>query len=164
MDRLITSIPGMEGFIRCRDLPSYCQVTDLSDSFFRYVIDQTRQTTRARGLILNTFEALDEPILGRIRAHCPNIYPVGPLHAHLRSQISAGNLVFTGRSSNSLWEEDWSCLQWLDRQPARSVVYVSFGSIMVLKVKELMEFWHGLVDSKYRFLWVMRPDSIPYHG
>ena len=31
MDRLITNVPGMEGFLRCRDLPSFCRVSDLMD-------------------------------------------------------------------------------------------------------------------------------------
>ncbi|PKI46624.1 7-deoxyloganetic acid glucosyl transferase-like [Punica granatum] len=163
MDRLITSAPGMEGLLRCRDLPSLCRVTDLSDPFLQFVTIQTGQSTRARGLILNTFEALEEPVLDQIRAHCPNIYTVGPLHAHLKSQLSAAGQVPTRHSSNSLRKEDRSCLPWLDRQPVGSVLYVSFGSATVLKRDQLTEFWHGIVNSKCRFLWVLRPDSIESH-
>ncbi|KAK4756054.1 hypothetical protein SAY87_009811 [Trapa incisa] len=164
-DRLLTSIPAMEGFLRCRDLPTFCQVTDLSDAFFRYIEDQTIRTSQARGLILNTFDALEESMLDQIRPYCPNLYTVGPLNTHLRSiQLSTGSspvISSGGRSSNSLWKEDRSCLRWLDMQPERSVVYVSFGSITVFKGKELTEFWHGLAASKFRFLWVMRPGSVP---
>ncbi|CAL5372281.1 unnamed protein product [Camellia sinensis] len=51
----------------------------------------------------------------------PNILPVGPLLAsdHLRS------------SSGSFRLQDLTCLRWLDVQPAGSVVYVAFGSLMV---------------------------------
>ncbi|KAL6311786.1 hypothetical protein AAG906_022910 [Vitis piasezkii] len=54
--KLVTSIPGMEGFLRKRDLPS--------------LIRETQQTPRAHALILNTFEDLEGPILGQIRNHC----------------------------------------------------------------------------------------------
>ena len=65
------------------------------------------------------------------------------------------------QSSNSLWEEDKTCIPWLDRQPLKSVIYVSFGSLVVIKKDELTEFWYGLVNSGSHFLWVMRSDSLP---
>lgn len=40
------------------------------------------------------------------------------------------------------------------------MIYVSFGSSTVLTREELVEFWHGLVNRKNRFLWVMRPDLV----
>jgi len=51
-------------------------------------------------------------------------------------------------------------MTWLDQQPLKSVLYVSFGSITTLKWEELLEFWYGLVNSGQRFLWVRRPDSV----
>ncbi|KAL6997601.1 7-deoxyloganetic acid glucosyl transferase, partial [Sarracenia purpurea var. burkii] len=51
-------------------------------------------------------------------------------------------------------------MTWLESQPLRSVIYVSFGSITMVTKDQLMEFWHGLVDSGKRFLWAIRPDSI----
>ncbi|KAI6669308.1 hypothetical protein NL676_004193 [Syzygium grande] len=49
---------------------------------------------------------------------------------------------------------------WLDDQPPKSVVYVSFGSLVVITRDQIMEFWYGLVNSGVRFLWVLRPDFI----
>ncbi|KAE7996687.1 hypothetical protein FH972_001388 [Carpinus fangiana] len=54
MDRLITSVPDMETFLRCRDLPSYCRVSDLADPNLQLAADETRQSPRARALVLNT--------------------------------------------------------------------------------------------------------------
>jgi UDP:flavonoid glycosyltransferase YjiC (YdhE family) len=51
-------------------------------------------------------------------------------------------------------------MTWLDAQPFKSVIYVSFGSITTMTKDVLMEFWHGLVNSKKRFLWVIRPDLV----
>lgn len=63
-------------------------------------------------------------------------------------------------SSNSLWEEDKSCIGWLNKQPPKSVVYVSIGSVAVMTKEDQLEIWHGLVNSGVRFLWVQREGCI----
>lgn len=120
---------------------------------------ETRSSPRADGLIFNTFEDLEGPILSQIRTHCPKVYTIGPLNAHLKARIST-NPNSSLQSLNSFWEVDRSCITWLDNQPSQSVIYVSFGSITVMSRDQLIEFWYGLVNSNKRFLWVIRPDSI----
>ncbi|XP_057804597.1 7-deoxyloganetic acid glucosyltransferase-like [Salvia miltiorrhiza] len=149
----MVNLRGMEGVLRRRDLPSCCR-SGLSSRTMQAIMHETLQTPRAKGLILNTFDHLEASTLHQIRTRIPNLYAVGPLHAHLRSRLNSSNT-----SSCSLWEEDKSCLTWLDQQPQESVVYVSFGSIVQLTREAQIEFWHGLVNSGKRFLWVMRPGS-----
>ncbi|XP_051138971.1 zeatin O-glucosyltransferase-like [Andrographis paniculata] len=48
------------------------------------------------------------------------------------------------------------CLEWLDRQPPRSVIYVSFGTTVSLTEEEAGEIAAGLELSGRRFLWVLR--------
>ncbi|XP_055802710.1 zeatin O-glucosyltransferase-like [Solanum dulcamara] len=48
------------------------------------------------------------------------------------------------------------CLDWLDNQPPRSVLYVSFGSSTTFSDKEVMELAMGLERSKQKFVWVLR--------
>ena len=64
------------------------------------------------------------------------------------------------RSPNSLFEVERSCIVWLDVQPLKSVIYVSFGSITTMTKDKIMEFWYGLVNSKKCFLWAIRPDLV----
>lgn len=156
LDVLIENIPSMEGFLRRRDLPSFCCANDLSDPAFQMVLTETSLSTRAHGLILNTFEDLEGPTLSEIRAHCPKLYTIGPISAHLDARLGDQSTTF----SNSLVREDKSCLKWLDSQPSRSVIYVSFGSIATMTWTQLLEFWYGLVNSEQRFLWVRRIDTI----
>lgn len=47
------------------------------------------------------------------------------------------------------------CLKWLDRQPAASVVVLSFGSEYNLTHQELAPIAMGLLESKVSFLWVL---------
>ena len=160
MDRLVTSVPGMETFLRCRDLPNFCRVNNLVDPNLQLFKNETRQSPRAHALILNTFEDLEGPILSHIRTKCPKIYTIGPLHEILKLRLESKTTSLQSQSSNSIFKVDRSCMKWLDAQPLKSVIYVSFGSITVMTVDELMEFWYGLVNSKQCFLWAIRPDLV----
>nr|AUR26631.1 UDP-glucosyltransferase 709L1 [Centella asiatica] len=159
LDTPIKSVPGTESFLRRRDLPSFCRSGDLSHPNIQLYKSESEENPRAYGLILNTFEDLEGPILAQMRTFCPNIYTIGPLHTLIKTKL-AGELTSSKTSSNSLWEEDRSCITWLDSQSPKSVIYVSFGSLALMTRDQLMEFWHGLVNSKCKFLWVIRPDSV----
>ncbi|XP_010905381.2 7-deoxyloganetic acid glucosyltransferase [Elaeis guineensis] len=166
LDEPVRSVPGMEAFLRRRDLPSFCrQAGDEADQTFEFVTTVTANTNRARALILNTFESLEATALSHVRSHFPVTYAVGPLPALLRSYGShcPSNPAVSPTSSMpsaSLWEEDRTCMTWLDSQPHKSVVYVSFGSLTVVSQEAFLEFWIGLVNSGQRFLWVVRPDLV----
>ncbi|XP_075486120.1 7-deoxyloganetic acid glucosyl transferase-like [Primulina tabacum] len=163
MDELVKSIPGMEGFLRCRDLPSFCRGGDTNGSILSNIITLTRQTVRAKAVIMNTFDDLEQPVLSNILKHMPRLYTIGPGTAHLKSRLWE-NKVGASVPSASLWAEDRNCIDWLKEQEPKSVIYVSFGSITTVTRDQLLEFWHGLVNSHKKFLWVMRPDSITGEG
>ncbi|KAG8390060.1 hypothetical protein BUALT_Bualt01G0044100 [Buddleja alternifolia] len=159
MDLIVTSVPGMENILRRRDIPGFCRVDDIDDPGFQAIKTETKKTVKATAFILNTFEDLEGPVLDQIRKHMHNMYSIGPLHTHLKARLESKGME-TSHHSSSFWDEDRSCIAWLDSQPANSVIYVSFGSITILTKDELFEFWYGLVNSGQRFLWVVRPDSI----
>ncbi|TXG58719.1 hypothetical protein EZV62_016548 [Acer yangbiense] len=152
----MTCIPGYENVLRSRDLPSICRVEKADDSLLKFLMEETSTMTRASALILNTFYELEAPMISRLHSIFTKIYTIGPLHALYKS------LLLQSDSSNSigLWKEDKSCVTWLDSQPLRSVIYVSFGSLVNLTRLQALEFWHGLVNSGKPFLWVVRPDLI----
>ncbi|KAK4734063.1 hypothetical protein R3W88_008324 [Solanum pinnatisectum] len=129
LDALINSVAGMEG-MRRRDLPSFCRATDLDIPIIQHVIKQGKHIVQPQALILNTFEALEGPILSQFRALCPNIYAIEPLHTLL-------NLCQT-----------------------HQLLFVSIGSLATMSKAQFLEFWYGLVNSKTNFLWVQMPGSI----
>lgn len=49
-----------------------------------------------------------------------------------------------------------SCMDWLDSRETCSVVYVSFGSLFILKEKQIEEIACSLKRSNHYFLWVVR--------
>ncbi|XP_021772697.1 7-deoxyloganetic acid glucosyltransferase-like [Chenopodium quinoa] len=162
MDRIVCNVLGMESFLRYRDLPSFCRGKDKSscDDLRQYFMREVQQTKQAQFLILNTFEDLEGPILSQIRSQCSQVYPIGPLHAHLKYRLGKEETPLSNNSSSSLWEVDKSCTSWLDLKPDKSVIYVSFGSTTTFTADQLMELWAGLVQSKKYFLWVVRPNII----
>lgn len=157
MDKPVASVPGMESFLRLRDLPSFYRAK-VGKWWQHVAFTETINSTGASATILNTFDDLEGPILSKMAPHFPRIYTIGPLHALLNSRLPKSLLPSV--SSNSLWEVDRSCMSWLDSQPLKSVVYVSFGSIVLMTRQEMLEFWHGLVNSGKRFLWVLRQDAV----
>lgn len=82
----------------------------------------------------------------------PEILPIGPMLASNRLVNSAGNF----------WEEDTTCLEWLDQQPPSSVIYIAFGSFTVFDKNQFHELALGLELSKRPFLWVVRDDIGDY--
>lgn len=56
------------------------------------------------------------------------------------------------------------CIEWLYSKPPNSVVYISFGSLVILKEDQMMELAAGLKETGCFFLWVVREtekDKIP---
>ncbi|KAL4300986.1 hypothetical protein AHAS_Ahas17G0255700 [Arachis hypogaea] len=135
---------------RLKDLPTFLRTTNPSDVMFNYNIVKVNTAMHAKGIILNTFEDLESEVLDAIRAKYSNVYSIGPL-SMLFKQLSNSNTQLELIDLN-LWKEDNKCLEWLDKRDRGSVVYVNFGSLVIMIPKQLSEFAWGLVNSKYHFL------------
>ncbi|KAL1189824.1 UDP-glycosyltransferase 72E1 [Cardamine amara subsp. amara] len=101
----------------------------------------------ADGIIVNTWDdvepktlkSLQDPkLLGRI-TRVP-VYPIGPLCRPVDPS-----------------KTNHPVLDWLNKQPDESVLYISFGSGGSLSAKQLAELAWGLELSGQRFVWVVRP-------
>ncbi|XP_004301886.1 PREDICTED: anthocyanidin 3-O-glucosyltransferase 5-like [Fragaria vesca subsp. vesca] len=103
------------------------------------------------GILINTWEDLEPTCLKTMREH-PEwkkivkipLYSIGPM-VRLAGQSGGGR-----RSE---------LLDWLDKQPGESVLYISFGSGGVLSAEQIIEMAWGLEFSKQRFIWVVQPPS-----
>ncbi|CAK7348752.1 unnamed protein product [Dovyalis caffra] len=139
-------LPGWGISVHGRDLPDPIQ--DRKDDAYKWFLHHSNRHSLAEGILLNSFvelepgtiKALQDQELGKL----PPIYPVGPI-------IQAGTI--SGANGPQ-------CLRWLDDQPNRSVLYVSFGSGGTLSFEQLNELAMGLEMSEQKFLWVVRsPDK-----
>ncbi|RYR28735.1 hypothetical protein Ahy_B01g052897 isoform D [Arachis hypogaea] len=82
------------------------------------------------------------------------IYPIGPLV----SPFLLGETETNGFSVD-LWNAEYSCIEWLDNKPNSSVIYVSFGSLIVLSNKNIENIATALKNSNKAFLWVLNPGA-----
>ncbi|KAL8521135.1 hypothetical protein ACS0TY_011616 [Phlomoides rotata] len=155
LDTTIDWTPSV-GKIRLRDLPTFIRTTNRDDLMFNYNLESINNGLKTGSLILNTFDDLEQEALRILKSKFPNLYTVGPLSL-LCEQRPGSELDSLG---SSLWKEDEKCLKWLDEKEANSVVYVNFGSLVIMSPDQLKEFAWGLANSKYSFLWVIRPDLV----
>ncbi|KAI4299058.1 hypothetical protein L6164_032555 [Bauhinia variegata] len=155
LDTIIDWIPGMKN-ISLRDLPGIYRTTDPNDILLDFVVEQIEATSKASAVILPTFNALEPEILDALSSMFPKLYTIGPLEL-LLDHAADSSL----ESINcSLWKEESECLKWLDSKETNSVLYVNFGSVIVMSPQKLVEFAWGLANGKKNFLWVIRPDLI----
>ncbi|GLT43789.1 hypothetical protein SLA2020_177200 [Shorea laevis] len=132
--------------LRVKDLP--LSKTSDPEDLYQVVVEMVNGTKASSGVILNTFEDLEQPSLAILRqAFGIPIFPIGPFHNRFPA------------SSSSLLTQDESCISWLDKQEPRSVIYVSFGSIAAVNESEFLEISWGLANCRQPFLWVVRPGS-----
>ncbi|KAH7514549.1 hypothetical protein FEM48_Zijuj11G0101200 [Ziziphus jujuba var. spinosa] len=155
----IQCVPGLEGLLTSKNLPPVCLLNlEAENSFFQEHVKDILGMNRSSGVIINTFNDLEVQCLPHVTTHFQKFYTVGPLHAFVNSKIGKDSHLLASHAS--LWKAEKKCIDWLDSQPLRSVLYVSFGTLARKSISQLLDFWHGLVDSGHRFLWVVRPDVI----
>jgi hypothetical protein len=140
-------VPNLHS-LRFKDLP--VSIFGVPDNFLD-MISQMYNVRTSSAVIWNTIDCLEQSSLEQQQQrYCPiPIFPIGPLHK------------FAPVSSSSLLNEDTSCITWLEKQPCNSVLYISLGSLASIDETEVAEMAWGLASSWQRFLWVVRPGSIP---
>ncbi|XP_060175246.1 UDP-glycosyltransferase 76B1-like isoform X2 [Lycium barbarum] len=132
--------------LRIKDLPVF--KTCNMDALYEVMRGMIRETKASSGLILNSFEELEQSSMSKLREDFPiPIFSIGPFHSYFPA------------SSSSLMSQDQTSISWLDTKAPHSVIYVSFGSIATIEVNDFVEIAWGLANSNHPFLWVVRPGS-----
>uniref|UniRef100_A0A0D9WYX5 Glycosyltransferase n=1 Tax=Leersia perrieri TaxID=77586 RepID=A0A0D9WYX5_9ORYZ len=152
LDEPVRGVPGMESFLRRRDLPSQfrsCTENQI-DPMLQYLIDVTAHSSSVRALVLNTAASMEASAVAHIAKRMRDVFAIGPLQDMFPAPAGAA----------SLWRADDACMAWLDGKTDRSVVYVSLGSLTVISREQFTEFLSGLIATGYPFLWVLRPNMV----
>lgn len=139
-------VPGLHP-LRYKDLPfSKSPIED----WHQLVAIFSRQRNPT-AVIWNTIKFLEHEALSQIHQHYQvPVFAFGPLHK------------ITPTPPTNFLEADTSCITWLDKQAPKSVIYVSFGSLVTMDAKVVAEMAWGLAKSNQPFLWAVRPDSVSY--
>ncbi|XVE80839.1 hypothetical protein DITRI_Ditri15bG0012700 [Diplodiscus trichospermus] len=147
------SIPGLP-LLELQDLPSFlCYAEGSYAAFLDIVLNQFSNLDKADCILINTFYNLEEEWLDSMSKLWP-LLTIGPsvpsfyMDKRILEDRNYGLNLFPLDSSTSI--------NWLSSKPAGSVIYVSFGSMACLNMKQMEEVAWGLKQSNYYFLWVVR--------
>nr|GMD64638.1 zeatin O-glucosyltransferase-like [Ipomoea batatas] len=121
--------------------------------FLKFIVEQ-RQNHHAfcKGSIYDSCRAIEGPHLDLLSmvyklARKGPVWGIGPFNPVVTKQP-------TKRDDDSLSRHP--CLKWLDKQPPKSVIFVSFGTQTVLSDPQLYELAEGLEQSGQNFIWVVK--------
>ncbi|GLT86473.1 hypothetical protein SLE2022_046120 [Rubroshorea leprosula] len=132
-------------------IPTYLLPESRFPSLRRGILDQYKNLHLPFCILLDTFQELEFEIIDYMSKLCP-LKTVGPLYKDQNVTIKG-----------DLMKADLGCIEWLDSKPPSSVVYISFGSLAILKQEQVHEIAHGLLNSGMFFLWALRSphDHLP---
>ncbi|KAJ3708678.1 hypothetical protein LUZ61_012383 [Rhynchospora tenuis] len=142
----VPDLPGPQISIPVSELPFF-----LRDESHLADIGENIAFSRLNGsgTVVNTFSDLElDYCKTYMKTIDPKIYLVGPLGLN-QSKDKSLNMKRGGKGRND-------CLNWLDKMPDRSVVFVCFGSWCHFSVEQLHKLAVGLEESGKNFLWVVR--------
>nr|XP_043606537.1 UDP-glycosyltransferase 708C1-like [Erigeron canadensis] len=133
-------IPGLDPFDHSNLPPPFFIPNHL---FTKTLVSNSRALSKSKGILLNTFHDFEPKTIeavnnGKFIQDFPRFLAIGPLEPH---KLEIG---------------DHQTLPWLDKQPTRSVVYVSFGSRTAMSKDQITELRNGLEKSGQKFLWVLK--------
>ncbi|XP_002981696.2 anthocyanidin 3-O-glucosyltransferase 6 [Selaginella moellendorffii] len=151
----VVHVPGLPP-LRWAELP--LDVVVKSHGIYLGKEGVAKHFVHSNGILLNTSEELEGPILDALHCEYPEIrcIPVGPLYpsSYLQDDRPSqedirGTAVSIGKNS----EDSTALVSWLDKQPTASLVLICFGSFIVLGDEMIRELAHGLESSGFAFLW-----------
>nr|KYP57431.1 Flavonoid 3-O-glucosyltransferase [Cajanus cajan] len=138
-NREIDFLTGFSG-VKPSDLPEGV-AEELEDPFSSMLHKMGAALPRATAVAINSFAAVHPPIAHELECKFQLLLNVGPFILTMPQSLPA--------------DED-GCLPWLNTQEEGSVVYISFGSVIMPPPHELAALAEALEETKYAFIWAFR--------
>lgn len=150
-------LPGLPVMTK-DDLPTFVIPSKSEDYITRIILEVFRDDmAKIRWVLVNSFYEMERDAVDSLATESFRVIPIGPLippallaKEHVNEQAAYGG-------GFDMFKADDSCLEWLDGKPAKSVVYVSFGSVTPLTPSQMEQVAQGLSDCDRPYLWVVRP-------
>ena len=112
------------------------------------------ESARADGLVVNSFAELEPVFVDAYEAAIgKKIWTVGPLF--LTPTTTMPSTATTTEDADAV-----RCLSWLESKKPRSVVFVSFGSLVRSSLPQLVEIGHGVEATARPFIWAVKPGDL----
>ncbi|KAH7842512.1 hypothetical protein Vadar_017581 [Vaccinium darrowii] len=143
--RSLKDLKSLHSLEELKELPSIeGNMTPEAHKFFAL---QFNFHSLAAGTLFNTCRSIEGTYLDlldkEMNSRNKQVWAIGPLNSNTKSDR---------RKSN----REHKCLEWLDKQTPKSVLYVSFGTTTTMPDEQIRELALGLEQSKQKFIWVLR--------
>ncbi|WVY92883.1 hypothetical protein V8G54_031971 [Vigna mungo] len=103
---------------------------------------------KAQYLLLPSIYELESKVVDALKANLSiPVYTIGP------------SIPYSSVAENSWNPNNNGYMEWLDRQPPNSVLYISHGSYLSISSAQMEEIANALDDGNVRFMWVTREES-----
>ncbi|XP_061359992.1 kaempferol 3-O-beta-D-galactosyltransferase-like isoform X2 [Gastrolobium bilobum] len=145
-DRTFDFLPGLSK-MRAEDMPlDILYVGEEVTLFSRTLASLGKVLPQAKAVVINFFMELDPPLFVKdMKSKLNSMLYVVPLPSQL--------LPPSDTDANG-------CLSWLDKQNARSVAYVCFGTVVAPTPHELVAVAEALEESGFSFLWSLKENQM----
>ncbi|KAA8536236.1 hypothetical protein F0562_028714 [Nyssa sinensis] len=147
-------LPGLP-LLHTEDLPSFILPSNPFGSFPKLFSQMFQNMKKLKWVLANSFLELEKNAIDSMSVLHP-IKPIGPLVPSALLGEDQDNDIGV-----EMFEPDDACIEWLNNQHPSSVIYVSFGSLVVLSAKQVESIAVGLKNNKRPFLWVVKPPEYP---
>ncbi|KAL3512934.1 hypothetical protein ACH5RR_025651 [Cinchona calisaya] len=152
-ERVPLILPGLPP-LGLDELPSFLACSTYHDSaYLTAIMEKFRRLEENDWVFVNSFEELENQLAEAMTGLWP-VQMVGPLvpSAYVDGPI-AEDRAYGG---SLLKSNDDHYLKWLDTKAPNTIIFVSFGSMAQIEIKQIEEIAYGLKSSKNRFLWVVK--------
>ncbi|XP_016453092.1 UDP-glycosyltransferase 92A1-like isoform X5 [Nicotiana tabacum] len=85
------------------------------------------------------------------------VWCIGPLLPQCMIKKGEKDQILESRIAKDHGLSPEKCIEWLNKHPKNSVLYISFGSQNTISTSQMMALALGLEDSEKPFIWVVRP-------
>ncbi|KAJ9699003.1 hypothetical protein PVL29_007866 [Vitis rotundifolia] len=140
-DQTLNFIPGLSA-MTFQDLPGEIVSGNLDSPPSLMLHKMGLTLPRATAIVANSFEELDPVVATHLKSKLPKLLCVAP------SALTS--------SPDELNSDVNGCLSWLDKQKAKSVAYISFGSMLAPSPDEHVALAETLQATGVAFLWSIK--------
>ncbi|KAJ8570634.1 hypothetical protein K7X08_037606 [Anisodus acutangulus] len=148
-DETLSKIPGFLSTLRISDMPPEVVAENLEGPMPSMLYNMALNLHKANGVVLNSFEELD-PITNKdIKTKLQKVLNIGPLVLQSSKRVHL--------DANS---DESGCIKWLENQNEKSVVYLSFGTVLTLPPNEIVAIAETLEAKRVPFIWSLKDNGV----